>query len=69
MTSAQPPFAKKMHTSRRLSEPEFRFPGAGCGTPHRCSLHAALLMGRERYTVKLCSGGVVSSFEVILISF
>ena len=69
MTSAQPPFVRKMHTSRRLSKPELCFPGAGCGTPHRYSLHEALLMGRARYTVKLCCGGVVSSFQVSLFPF
>lgn len=54
---------------RRLSKPGLHFPGVGCGAPHCCSLHAALLMGRGRYTVKLCCGGVISSFQVSLLPF
>lgn len=52
MTSARPPFVRKMHTSRRLNKPELHIPDAGCGAPHCCSPHAAS-WGEVRYTVKL----------------
>lgn len=32
---------------RRMSKPELLFLGAGCGIPHICSLHTAVLMGKE----------------------